>query len=166
MGKLGRCLGSAGVAAAEEDRSVCIQPREGDPRSSPRWAAPQDRHLSMRLLRINGRPWKVGSHCFFFKPTDAPLSTDHRAGKVLSFVLVTMARKQHLFLVLDERVVIDTVKSIHSFDVTRPEKRRYIHVDHVTHLVGALPYWFPGRQDIRCGVPIASTMSERRLVQL
>jgi hypothetical protein len=109
-------------------------------------------------VRINGRPWREGNHCFFFLPTDRRIDSQCRVGIVRFFVLETIGRAKHLFVVLDEREEADRYKSLVVFDVTRPLKNTIVHVDHVTHLVGSLPFWHAGRPDIRTGVPIASTM--------
>jgi hypothetical protein len=120
--------------------------------------------LSTRALQltsgvhINGRPWKKGVYCFYFLRTDRRIDAPLRVAKVASFVVTRIGVHEHLFLCLDQRRVVDNTKSIISFDVTAPPKYTYVHVDHITHLAGSLPYFFAGRADVRCGVPIAPTL--------
>jgi hypothetical protein len=109
-------------------------------------------------VRINGRPWKTGNHCFFYIPTDRRIHAKKRVGIVKFFVFTKIGRHEHGFVCLDERKVEDRYGSIEVFDVFRPPRNQIIHVDHLTHLVGSLPYFHAGRPDIRCGVPIATTV--------
>jgi hypothetical protein len=109
-------------------------------------------------VRMNGRPWKAGDMCYYFLPTDRRLDALPRVGQVLFFVVDTLGRNDHLFVCLDQRPVVDRSGSMIVYNVTRPISRQIIHVEHLTHLVAALPYWHAARPDIRCGVPIATTV--------
>ena len=109
-------------------------------------------------VKINGRPWKKGVHCLYYLPTDRRVDDLPRIGKVLFFILEPIGRSEHLFVVVDDRRVVDRRKSIVVFDVSRPARQTIFHVDHLTHLVGSLPYFHAGRLDIRCGVTIAPTL--------
>jgi hypothetical protein len=109
-------------------------------------------------IRMNGRPWKKGNMCFFFLTTDRTIAAQARVGKVLFFVVHVISRRDHIFVCLDERIVCDRTGSIIVYDVLQPPNQRVLHIEHVTHLVASLPYWFPNRPDIRCGVPICTTV--------
>ena len=119
--------------------------------------------LSNRLLcmwsgvYINGRPWPKGSLCFYFLPTDRTITALPRVGVVLFFVVEVIGREQHVFACVDQRVVVDRQLSIVTYDVRGPAAKRYVHVDHLTHLAGSVPYWHAGRPDIRMAVPIGTT---------
>ena len=108
-------------------------------------------------VRINGRPWKAGDHCFFYLPTDYQIRAKNRVGIVRFFVLEKIGTKQQLFVVLNERDEIDRFRSMVVFDITKPLKNTIVHIDLVANLVGSLPFWHAGRPDIRTGVPICST---------
>jgi hypothetical protein len=109
-------------------------------------------------VRINGRPWKTGDMCYFYILTDRTIAARVRTGKVLFFVVDNIAGRDHLFVCLDERIEVDKVGSIVVFDVHQPPRQRIFHIEHVTHLVATLPFWYTGRPDIRCGVPICTTV--------
>jgi hypothetical protein len=109
-------------------------------------------------VRINGRPWKQGDLCYYFLTTDIRLDALPRIGQVLFFVLDKIGRSDHLFVCLDQRPVVDRRGSIIVYDVSQPINRKIMHVEHLTHLVSSLPYWHAGRPDIRCGVPICTTV--------
>ena len=109
-------------------------------------------------VRMNGRPWKQGDLCYYFLTTDTQINALPRIGQVEYFVVDTIGRNEHLFVVLDQRPVVDRRGSIIVYDVTLPASRKILHVEHLTHLVASLPYWHAGRPDIRCGVPICTTI--------
>ena len=120
--------------------------------------------LSTRVLQltggvhINGRPWKAGSHCFFFRRDDRAITAPVRVAKVDSFVLVQIGIHEHMFLRLEQRLIVDNHKSLRAFDVDLCPRFMYSHVNHITHLVGSVPYWSPGRPDLRVAVIIAPTV--------
>jgi hypothetical protein len=109
-------------------------------------------------VRINGRPWKTGDLCFYFLTTDNQINALPRIGQVEFFVVDKIGRHDHLFVILDQRPVVDRRGSIIIYDITQPVSRKILHVEHLTHLVASLPYWHAGRPDIRCGVPICTTV--------
>jgi hypothetical protein len=109
-------------------------------------------------VRMNGRPWKAGNICYYFLTTDRRMDALPRVGQVMYFVVVTIGRREHLFVCLDQRAVADRSGCMIAYDVTRPISQHILHVEHLTHLVAALPYWHAHRPDIRCGVPIATTV--------
>jgi hypothetical protein len=101
---------------------------------------------------------KHGDFCYYFLTTDNQINALPRIGQVEFFVVDTIGRNEHLFVVLDQRPVVDRRGCIIVFDVTLPVSRKILHVEHFTHLVASLPYWHAGRTDIRCGVPICTTI--------
>ena len=109
-------------------------------------------------VQINGRPWSTGVMCFYYLPTDRRMDDTRRVGQVQYFFMTPIDDVEHLFVCLDQRPVVDTKGSLIVYDVSRPVQLKYLHVDHLTHLAGSLPYWHAGRDDIRCGVPIATTL--------
>jgi hypothetical protein len=109
-------------------------------------------------VRINGRPWSTGVMCFYYLPTDRRMDDTPRVGQVQYFFMTPIRDVEHLFVCLDQRPIVDTKGSLIMYDVTHPVQLKYLHVHHLTHLVGSLPYWHAGRDDIRCGVPIATTL--------
>jgi hypothetical protein len=109
-------------------------------------------------VHINGRPWKRGAHCFFYRRDDRAINAPIRVAIVDSFVIVQIGIREHMFLRLDQRRIEDIHKSLRAFDVLRPPHFIYSHVDHVTDLVGSVPFWSPGRPDLRVGVIIAPTV--------
>ena len=111
-------------------------------------------------VRINGRPWKSGDLCYYYLTTDRRVDAKPRVGQIISFVVDTLGTRNHLFVCLDQRPVVDRkdMGCLIVYDVTRPIAMRILHVEHLTHLVGSLPFWHAGRPDIRVAVPIASTV--------
>ena len=94
----------------------------------------------------------------YYLPTDRRVDDFPRVGKVLYFILEPIGGTDHLFVVVDNRRIIDREKSVVVFDISRSLRQSIFHVDHLTHLVGSLPYFHAGRPDIRCGVTIAPTI--------
>jgi hypothetical protein len=146
------------VAAHTHDLNTCIATH------AHQLGLPAPHQLPTRVLkltsgvRINGRPWKKGSMCFYYLPTDRRLDDTPRVGEVQYFVATTIHGTQHLFVCLDQRPIVDTVLSIIVYDITQPVSLKFFHVDHLTHLAGSVPFWHAGRPDLRCGVPIAPTI--------
>jgi hypothetical protein len=111
-------------------------------------------------VRINGRPWKSGDLCYYFLTTDRRIDAKPRVGQVISFIVDMIGTRNHIFVCLDQRHIVDNTDMgcMIVYDVTRPISMRIIHVDHLTHLAGSLPYWHAGRTDIRVAVPIGPTV--------
>ena len=109
-------------------------------------------------VRINGRPWKKGDMCFYYLPDDRAIACLPRVGQVHFFIVEKIGRREELFVCVDQRDVIERRGSIIVYNVDRPVARKFFHIEHLTHLVASLPFFHAGRPDIRCGVPIATTI--------